>query len=206
MEDDKIQQAIDTQQTADQYGVAKTPYHTHNGTDSPRVDISSIARFPSTPSDGDSIVFSASMNQWVVGSGGGANASSHGASTTSIPNGTATQVKLNSNDFTNGITWDGTNFRFVIDSDGQYLIVAGIRYTNIAGGNQYTAEVRKNGGLGAVASTSQGGTAGWDVTILASGIVDLVATDYIELWTRQISGGSQNISNSSATYMALAEV
>jgi hypothetical protein len=68
-------------------------------------DISNIARFPSNPSNGDTIVFNSSTNQWVATTGSTSiNASSSGSGVTSITTGTATQVTLNTNAFANGIT------------------------------------------------------------------------------------------------------
>lgn len=58
--------AIVAYASRNQYGVSSIPAHTHNGTDSLRVDIANISRFPSNPSDGDTIVFDSATNQWLA--------------------------------------------------------------------------------------------------------------------------------------------
>lgn len=52
-DDQNVQDIIESNDSANQFAVAKIPAHTHNGTDSLQVDISSIARWVSTPDTGD---------------------------------------------------------------------------------------------------------------------------------------------------------
>ena len=68
---EQFDKAIQDYAQQSQYGVYPTTGHTHNGTDSLLVDISSIARFPKNPSDGDTIVFDSDSNQWLAGTATG---------------------------------------------------------------------------------------------------------------------------------------
>lgn len=188
--------------------VAKTPFHLHNGNDSPQIDISNIARFPSNPNDGDTIIYSSALKQWITstGSGGNSNGRSHGSNIVVIPSGSGAQITLNANDFANGITWDSTNHQFVIVTAGQYLITGAIIFTNITDGKVYECWIVVNGVV-LTQVLNQAGSSVSALSITATDILNLAAGDTVQLYTFQGSGSNQNLGTSGDnTYLSIAKV
>lgn len=134
------------------------------------------------------------------------NSQSYGTGVTSIPASTTTKVTLNTNSFANGLTWSGANSRFTVVTSGQYLVSGQITYISVGGANQYLSLIQLNGsGVNSLFSSS-GGTAGWDVSVTCTGILNLTAGDYIELFARHNNAGAQNITNSIETMLSIARV
>lgn len=113
-----------------QYDVGPIPYHLHNGTDSPQIDISNILRFPSNPATGDITYFNG--NTWVslpIGSSGSVLTSS-GTSPIYI----AQTSALN---YGNGVdgsaTFDGsTTIAGMVPSANVYTMVRDYFFTTVA--------------------------------------------------------------------------
>ena len=111
------------------------------------------------------------------------------ATAQSIPNGTMTKVQLNTELFDTNSNFDPTtNYRFTPTVAGYYQVVGGVYYSFSSGSVQVA--IWKNGGqiFVTVANSSTNG-----VLTPVSGLVYMNGTtDYLELYTLQASGGSQN--------------
>lgn len=163
-----------------QYAPSPVPYHTHNGTDSPKISSTSTS----------------------------INARSHGTAVTSIASGADTLVQLNVNDFANGVTWDSANHQFKILTAGQYIISGTVTWQAVTDQKLYKTAIYK-GGLGGTileyASVTASGTT--SVGPCGTTIADLVVGDTIQLACFQNSGGSQSIyTNSEITNLNIAKV
>lgn len=131
--EEEIQNIIDVNATANQYGVAKVPVHTHNGSDSLQIDIANIARYPSFATDGQVAAFSTAMNQWVATTIAGTGT----VTSFSSPNGNGFTKTVSSATTTPQLTW--------------FINVAGVLYSDGAGnlqGSTIAADTTKflNGG------------------------------------------------------------
>lgn len=101
-----------------QYGISPIPAHTHNGTDSLRVDIKDISRFPPNPSDGDTIVYDTSMNQWVLQRAGqisfdNSKQMTSGDTYTNAGNLMFVGIFCQSNFTCSGVTFDGVSMALI---------------------------------------------------------------------------------------------
>lgn len=61
--DSNAEKIVEQNASDNQFGVSKIPAHAHTGTDSLPIDIRNVARFPSTPSQGDVVYYNG--NAWV---------------------------------------------------------------------------------------------------------------------------------------------
>lgn len=177
----KFDTAIADYATKNQYNISKIPYHVHNGTDSPL----------------------------VVGVGSSINGKVSGTSTTTIANLTETKLTPTTKEFANGITWDATNYRFVIITPGQYQINAQVAWSSVTAEKLYYTGIAKNGAMtNGVYGFFQAGANATNVECYAmSDILNLVAGDYIELHCEQTSGGNQTVyNNPNITYLSIAKV
>jgi len=122
-----------------------------------------------------------------------------GTSNQNIPNATYTKVQFNDEDFDTASAYDNsTNYRFTVPSGqgGKYLIGTQV------GGNSFNSTVYlrlyKNGnGINYTYKLLSGGA---DNSIQQVTILDLVATDYIEVFFYQGSGGSAPIQADTSTF------
>ena len=122
-----------------------------------------------------------------------------GSSNQSIPNTTYTKVQFNDEDFDTASAYDNsTNFRFTVPSGqgGKYLIG-----TQVGGsGFNSTSYLRlyKNGsGINYTYNLLSGGA---DNSLQQVTILNLIATDYIEVFFYQGSGSSQPIQADASTF------
>lgn len=181
--------------------------HEHTNVDQTLpVSIFNIKNFPSTPSDGDTVIFNAATNQWVASQGTTTvNGRSHGSASTTIATGTNTKVQLNVNDFANGITWDATNHVFTIVTAGNYLITAQVTYSGTTTASTYRVFV-------AGATTSQAAayasvTAGGQISISSTDIQTLSVGSTVELDTDQFTGGNATLATGTGqTYLSLTKI
>lgn len=60
----QIQQGIKDFMNSAQYGITKIQSHLHNGMDTNQVDIKDILRFPKIATNGQTITFNTTTNQW----------------------------------------------------------------------------------------------------------------------------------------------
>lgn len=175
--------AIKSAQKNARYDTTNASYHTHNGIDSPKLNI---------------------------GSSSSVAARAYGTSSASIPTGADTKVLLNSLDFAAGITWDATNSRFVVLTAGYYTITGIATYSSTTSGKLYQTEISLNGNAitpGASAkcyfqASITSGAAG----PCATTVLSLSVGDYIELYTWHNVGSNASIYNASGlTYLAISK-
>lgn len=123
-------------------------------------------------------------------------------STQAIGNATFVKVQLNGETYDPGSNFDAaTNFRFTAPTTGYYAVTGTVFYGTATADKRYIASVYKNGAEifenEAHASHVNG------ISVTCTDIVSLTATDYIELYTYQDSGGSLNVGNGeSLTYLS----
>jgi hypothetical protein len=132
-----------------------------------------------------------------TGSGGGGGGSVDTAQMTrntvqSISNDTYTKVLLNNTVFdNNNLTDPTTNNRINIRTAGKYLVIGYVYIGTGSSGKSVDASIYKNGSN--IGSFNRGiSSTNTDGTSFASAILDLQANDYLELYTYQNSGSSQN--------------
>ena len=128
------------------------------------------------------------------------------ANQTSVSAGTFTKVQINSEDFDTDSAFDSsTNYRFTVPSGkaGKYLFTAAVACIDFSGSNSvkdiYVGAFYKNGSaVKAEESHNDAAVNGNGVSL--SAIIDLSASDYVELYvkadvgsgTGKIRGGSDN--------------
>lgn len=114
----------------------------------------------------------------------------------SIPDTTATKVLFATAETDTVGGWDTTNNRYVIQTQGTYLIVASVLLSvTLQAGELYGLLIYKNGAVVAnnVYSSITAGTC--PNTVIA--YIDCVQKDYLEIFISQTSGGSVNTNGSS---------
>ena len=138
--------------------------------------------------------------KWAAPAGGstfvGANVRLDGS--VSIANDTQVIIGWNAENIdSNGFHDNSTNnSRLTVPSGkgGKYLVTCQIEYAGNSTGVR-SAQIRINNDLKMLTESSgQGSTA---QTILISGTFNLNASDYVEIWTVQTSGGSLNLNGGS---------
>jgi len=112
-------------------------------------------------------------------------------SVTSTSNATATKINLDSAVIDTASGLDTTNKRWVVPSGqgGKYFITAKVRFDSGNDFDDIVIYIYKNG----TSIVSIYGRNEYYDSLQCSFIVSLVATDYLELYARQASGGSVNI-------------
>jgi hypothetical protein len=127
---------------------------------------------------------------------GGANTPSFGASMSTgqtISSSTATKVNFDTEFFDTDSAYNTSDKRFTVPSgkDGKYLIIGKVRFNTGTDFEAIVTDIYKNGSL-----YSRGyGRNFYFNTLEVVAIVDLIATDYIEIFATQESGGSVDISH-----------
>jgi len=128
---------------------------------------------------------------------GGTNTPSFGAymsASQTIANATATKVNFDTEFFDTDSAYNTTNKRFTVPSDkaGKYVIIGKVR---MATGNDFEAfivDIYKNGSI-----YSRGFARHFFYdTLEVVAIVDLVATDFIEIFVTQEAGGTEDLASS----------
>jgi hypothetical protein len=111
-----------------------------------------------------------------------------------ISNNSSTKVQLNNVAFDLGGFMDATtNYRYTATLPGFYLFQAQVGYTAGAVTNvAFGGLLFKNGTTTLSQGLNQFGGTGADVVDVAA-ISYMNGTDYVELWTTQVTGSSQNI-------------
>lgn len=112
----------------------------------------------------------------------------------SIPDSTVTAIAFANEEIdTAGFHDNATNnTRITIPTTGRYQITAQAQFAANSTGYRYI-RVRKNGTTSLLYFSEPAISAGIEKTLSATRIVDLVATDYIELIVVQSSGGALNV-------------
>jgi len=126
---------------------------------------------------------------------GGTNTPSFGAymsASQTLSNSTGTKINFDTEYFDTDSAYDTTNKRFTVPSgkDGKYLIIGKLRFNTDTDFEAIVTDIYKNGSL-----YSRGFARNFYFdTLEVVAIVDLVATDYIEIYGTQ-EGGSIGISH-----------
>ena len=99
-------------------------------------------------------------------------------------------------DLTDDIMVNGENYRlfharYTATEPGNYMIAAGIQWTSPVASKRYAVEIKKNGAQ--IRFFSYHAAATITLNSLGFAILALAATDYIELFARQDSGGNEHI-------------
>lgn len=127
------------------------------------------------------------------------------AAVQSIPNSSYTAVTFDAESFDSAAFHDNSTnpSRLTIPAGkaGKYFINAALNYAGAATGGRY-AVIYKNGAREIQAEGTNEGSL--RTTVAVSAMLDLVATDYIEIYAYQDSGGALNIQN--AAYATYAEI
>ena len=113
--------------------------------------------------------------------------------TQSVSHDTETTVAYNTERIDTDSAFDTSTYRFTVPSGkgGRYFIAAGIRFQDGAWGR--SIKVFVNGSQSNVIGNMNYGTTSFTADNQLSGIIDLSASDYIEIKAKQHSGGSQNL-------------
>lgn len=129
------------------------------------------------------------------------------AATTAVSNNTETTVSFDSEDYDVGALHESVTHpsRLTIPAggDGFYLVTAQAKWATDADGVRST-RIYKNGALYAQQDEAAGST---DFTTCGvAALVNLVATDYVEMKVFHVAGGSLNLIGSSATATSLSAI
>ena len=117
-----------------------------------------------------------------------------------------TKVVFDNNDFANGITWDGTNFRFTCLTAGKYLVSSVLQWSSPATNFSYTLKLYKNNSVISQSSFIPGNFAGFASNVL-SDIVTLAKNDYLEIFVFQASGVNQTINGGTqGSFFAITKI
>ena len=154
------------------------------------------------PSTGTTITIGESGDTVALGSGatqtgfGGTNTPSFGAYMSAgqtVANSTATKVNFDTEFFDTDSAYNTSDKRFTVPSGkaGKYLIIGKVRMATANDFEPFVTDIYKNGSL-----YSRGyGRNFYFNTIEVVCLVDLVATDYIEIFVVQGSGGNEDIAS-----------
>lgn len=111
-----------------------------------------------------------------------------------IVDSTYTKVTLDTETFDPDSKFDVVNNRYVGGVIGYYLVYGQIRYQSIADTVLYEAHIYVNGSSVSSGIHHAGGAVGTYNTVNVSDLIYCSAvTDYIELWTYQVSGGAESV-------------
>ena len=113
----------------------------------------------------------------------------------SVTNGVDTRIEFNSEVIdTFGLYDPTTNFRFTADRTGIYQFRISIIVDAMAADKAFSVYVKKNGATTSFAKTSTSIVGSSQIDV--SGIVEMVATDYVEAWVTQNDTVPRNLSTS----------
>lgn len=205
------QKVYDENQTSDQFAVAQIGFHKHNGQDAPRIPFLYLGDVPNSyyQKAGMSVVVNSTENalEFKTLTPTSINARSYGSGVTTAVDGADTKLTLSTNSFANGVTWDATNSKFVIQTAGQYIIIAQVAYQNTVAGKVYRAGVALNGNTNyfVYSCSSSSGTSTLFTTV--SDIQTLSVGDTLELYTFHNSGVDKTIlTASNQTFLSISKV
>jgi len=114
----------------------------------------------------------------------------------SIASGTQTKVNFSTEFFDTDSKYDNSSMRFTPTVAGKYLITAGLSFGTTGDGNYVIIFIYKNGSellknINRSPSTADNG-------VVISGLVDLDADDYVEIYAKQNTGSNQTITGSNS--------
>jgi hypothetical protein len=133
---------------------------------------------------------------WVVQGGGGSIQSKVRCRNTtiqSIPNSTPTKIQFQTKDYDGLTEFDNTtNFRFTAQASGYYQVAAAASLESSSGTGILQAMIYKNGSKYSTGFCTKTGSRPSGAAV--SDIVYLAATEYIEIYVSQFTGGARNTS------------
>lgn len=115
-----------------------------------------------------------------------------------IPTSATTKITLNSKIYDALAEFDATtNYRFTASVAGGYLVIANVRVDYIANAGPQTAHIRHTWNAGAlfayIASDRSALGASEPANMSLSAIVNMAATDYLELYVENLAGGDVTV-------------
>lgn len=148
---------------------------------------------------GGAILYTDSINWFSIPKEGGGGVSNTTAkaratrdSTQSIDSGSFTKVQLNDETYDPGGNYDNaTNYRFTAPVSGYYQCNAAIQLDNPNDGVVVILSLYKNGSEYSTTRTVMGATT--DASVNISDIIELAATDYVELFVFHAHGSARDI-------------
>lgn len=127
------------------------------------------------------------------------------STTQSIPNATDTKVAFNAIVFDDVGGWDSVNNRYIVRTAGKYAVKTLLSYTGNAAGIR-DLQIKINGATRVRVQRLTNGP-GYNTGVLGSRNFDLVAGDYIEVFTYQDSGGALNLeAGTQWTYLSVEKI
>lgn len=122
----------------------------------------------------------------------------------SIPASTFTKLQLNTEVYDLGTEYDNaTNYRFTAGTTGKYLVTAAAQISALTSGKKITISIYKNGtAYKSMGSQSANGPIS-NTTI--SAVIDLSATDYIEIFVHHNEAGALDIQGGADATWAMAQ-
>jgi len=108
--------------------------------------------------------------------------------------------------FSNGITWNGSAWEFVIQRSGAYLINGAVSFGAVSAGDWFIVNVRVNGGKISSGAIAPAGTL-TSVTARTSDVIYLNGGDKVTLWITNNSGAGKTIATGQdLTYLSIAKI
>jgi len=108
----------------------------------------------------------------------------------SLSNATMTKLTVTSEDFDTDSAFADSKFTVPSGKAGKYFFVGKARLSNVTG--YVTLDLYKNGSLAGIQFRSQSYGTSYESAIITA-ILDLSASDYIELYGMQVTGGTANL-------------
>ena len=108
----------------------------------------------------------------------------------SLSNASMTKLTMTSEDFDTDSAFADSKFTVPSGKAGKYFFVGKARLSNVTG--YVTLDLYKNGSLAGVQFRSQSYGTSYESAIITA-ILDLSASDYIELYGMQVTGGTANL-------------
>ena len=149
------------------------------------------------PQSGTSLTLGASGDTIALASGASqtlaANTPSfvaHADVNQSLSNATMTKLTVTSEDFDTDSAFADSKFTVPSGKAGKYFFVGKARLSNVTG--YVTLDLYKNGSLAGIQFRSQSYGTSYESAIITA-ILDLSASDYIELYGMQVTGGTANL-------------
>ena len=128
-----------------------------------------------------------------LGGGSGAAGRSYLTTNQAFNTGSLTKVTFDANDYATGITWDGSNNRFVATAAGKYLVNVALQWSSPTANFSYFMRLYRNSTM--VSETAfVPGTSAASASNTLSDIVSLAEGDTLEVRALQSSGGTNNLS------------
>ena len=126
--------------------------------------------------------------------------------TQSVSHATWTQVAFNTESYDpNGVFDHSSGYDYVVEANGSYLITSTVYWAAWNNNVRCRMQIYVNGSGVVLNLEVNGGT--WDAQQCITDILSLSASDSVEIWVYQESGGSENITaGADATFMSVQRI